>query len=156
MSELSKTQKLQAQRDKLNRELAVEQEREATMQDDLVSDEGMTEEAANRIVGADKFMRAVTVHMVRTRDAITRLEGTLKDLSDNGFRMCEGHKVRLQTLETSDRDQWDAIGKKMDKGGRAPRTKAAAWSVGGAGIGGGVIYAIMDWLAKHYGAGGTP
>jgi hypothetical protein len=155
MSELSKTQRLLAERDKLNRELAVEQEREATMQDDLVADEGVTEEAANRIVGADKFMRAVTVHMVRTSDALKNINLRLDDLNLNGFRMCEGHKVRLQTLETSDRDQWDELKKKADKV-RAPRTRAAAWGVGGAGLGGGIVYAILDWLAKHYGAGGTP
>ena len=155
MSELGRTQRLAAERDKINRELAVEQEREVTMQDDLVSNEGMTEEAANRIVGADKFMRAVTVHMVRTSDALKNINLRLDDMNKNGFRMCAAEKAEINNLKASDERQWTAIGQKADKA-RAPRTKAAAWGVGGAGLGGGIVYAILDWLAKHYGAGGTP
>ena len=150
MSELSKTQKLQAQRDALDKAIVEQTNLDQNAVDDTQEFEGLTEEAATRIVGADRFMRAVAVHIVRTSDALKNINTRLDDMNTNGFRMCEGHRVEIANLKASDEKQWTAIG----KANRTPRQKTMAWGAGGVGIGGAVIV-VLDWISKHWG-GNTP
>jgi len=156
MNELSKTQRLQAERDRVDKELQIEQAREDLMQTDLVDGEGLTEEVASRIVGADKFMRQVTIHMIRTTDALAqikesqrenteRIEKRLDNMAENGLKLCEGRRVEIEHLKESDKAQWSAI----NKTARSPRQKTMAWGAGGVGIGGAVMV-VLDWIVKHW------
>jgi len=150
MNELSKTQKLQAQRDKIDAELTAEEAKTRKLEHDLLSEPELTEESSGRIMGADKFMRRVDAHMLLSNERWTQVCKTLSDLQEHGFRRCEGERVRIEHLESSDKEQWTAINRTV----RTPRQKTMAWGAGGVGIGGAVIV-VLDWVSKHWG-GNTP